>query len=64
MAKITAEQAIQYLHEAKIQMDTITTWEMARLQLQMAGREVGYKPAFRCLVMGITPENSVRWEEN
>lgn len=71
--QITREEAIQFLtmqrdlyEDAKRQVRNETANAaggvdlMLRL-LEQAGDTVGYAPAFRCLVKGLEPEESIRW---
>jgi len=55
------QDAIYTLVEAKEQMDKAKTKGEALDVLRRAGSAVGYAPAMRCLVAGIEPEKSVRW---
>lgn len=63
MEKYTKEEAVQVLAVAKAKMDAATTKDEALEILREAGKEVAYKPAFRCLVMGQTPNESIKWKE-
>lgn len=62
--QLTREEAIQYL---TMQSDLAT--EAARTNnlvdylkiLRETGDKIGYAPAFRCLVKGLEPEDSIRW---
>lgn len=62
MEHYTKEEAVKVLEVCKAKMDEAKTKEEALEILREAGKEVGYKPAFRCLVMGETPEESIRWK--
>ena len=55
------EETVEILGRAKKQMEKAETKEQVLSVLQGAGTMAGYKPVFRCLVMGETPDNSVRW---
>ena len=61
--KLTKEQAIEYLSSARILIDSSASWEQAKARLAEAGGMVGYKPAFRCLILGLSPDKSFRWKE-
>lgn len=63
MANYTKTEAIQILEVAKAKMDEASTKDEALDILREAGQEVAYTPAFRCLVMGVPPDKSVRWQE-
>jgi len=62
--KLTREEAIQKLTK---RLDEFTDAKndgelnLALSMLEYAGDEVGYAPAFRCLVKGLSPEDSIRW---
>ena len=58
----TKQQAIEILGVARAKMDAITTKDEAIALILATGNEVGYTPAFRCLVAGKKPEESVRWK--
>lgn len=64
MERMTREEAIQYLTMAKDMFDDAVeannTHEAVKV-LRNAGEKVGYTPAFRCLVKGMDPEQSIRW---
>ena len=59
--QMTREEAVQYL---TMQRDLIesaeTIAEFSRI-LEETGDKIGYAPAFRCLVKGLDPEQSIRW---
>ena len=63
--KMTREEAIQFLTMQRDRMDdAIAINEPIKVVLailQETGETVGYTPAFRCLVMGLEPEESIRW---
>jgi len=61
MEQYTKEEAVKVLDVCKAKMDIAKTRDEALEILREAGKEVGYKPAFRCLVMGKTPEESIKW---
>ncbi len=64
--RISKQEAIAYLADVQriIKESEQLPWAAQKYRLQAAGKAVGYTPAFRCLVMDLTPEESVRWEEN
>ena len=62
MGKLTKEEGIAILREAKSKLDKATTKDEALGILKEAGGQVGYKPAFRALIAGVEPENSIKWE--
>ena len=65
MEKITREEAVQYLTMAKdMFVDAVESNNVhqAVKVLETAGDKIGYAPAFRCLVKGLEPEESVRWK--
>lgn len=59
--KLTREEAINVLTTKRDMAEDAQTVAEFKLQLELAGNAVGYAPAFRCLVMGMEPEDSVRW---
>ena len=62
--QITREEAVQYLAMAQDMFDDSEKADdvhNAVKVLREAGAKVGSAPAFRCLVMGLEPEQSVRW---
>ena len=61
---ITKEQAIEALYSAKEQLETVTDKAGTIKVLAEAGKAVGYKPAFRALVMGVKPEDAIRWKDS
>jgi len=62
MERYTKDEAVKVLEVCKAKMDEAKTRDEAVEILKEAGKEVGYTPAFRCLVMGKTPEESIRWK--
>ena len=65
--RMTREEAIQYL---TMQQDLandlldnqVVDFKTKYLQLlSETGDKIGYAPAFRCLVKGLGPEESIRW---
>ena len=64
MAKeLTRGEAIQILTMHRDLMEEATTKELAMKILEECGDKVGYTPAFRCLVKGLEPEESIRWRD-
>jgi len=62
MKRYTKAEAVPILEVSKAKMDEAKTRDEALEILKEAGNEVGYTPAFRCLVMGQTPDQSIRWK--
>ena len=58
---ISKEQAIEALYRAKEQLETAADKQAILDVLAEAGKAVGYKPAFRVLVMGVKPEEAIKW---
>jgi len=58
---ISKQDAIYTLAEAKEQMEKASTKAETIDVLQRAGDAVGYKPAFRALVVGVEPDKAVHW---
>ncbi len=66
MPKITKQEAMEALYRAKEQLEMIdddgASAKQATLNiLADAGKTVGYKPAFRALVLGKPPEDAIKW---
>lgn len=61
--KLTRTEAIAKLHRFVFDLEQVTDKYQALQVVREAGVAVGYTPAFRCLVMGQRPEDSVRWKE-
>ena len=60
--KMSREEAIQYLTmQQDLAADCQTKAEFTKI-LAETGDSIGYTPAFRCLVKGLEPEQSIRWE--
>ncbi len=60
--KITREEAVEYLTmQQDLMADAMDDAKKVLNILEQTGDKVGYAPAFRCLVKGIAPEESVRW---
>lgn len=62
MGKLTKDEAVAILKEAKSRLEKATTKDETLGILKEAGGQVGYKPTFRALVAGIEPEKSIKWE--
>lgn len=60
--KLTREEAVQLLTMQRDLMDEAQTKEEVLMILLGTGNRVGYTPAFRCLVVGLEPEASIKWE--
>lgn len=61
MERMTREEAIQFLTMQRDLLDEVTSAAEYKAILLEAGNKVGYTPAFRCLVKGQDPEESIRW---
>lgn len=59
--QMTREEAIQFLTMQRDLADDAKTKLEFRNIMSKAGEAVGYTPAFRCLVNGLSPEDSIRW---
>ena len=62
--RLTREEAVKYLTMAQDMFDDYVkenNTKSAIDELREAGKTVGYTPAFRCLVNGQAPEDSIRW---
>lgn len=55
------EEGIKLLRELKEQLGKTEKTADALGILALAGKSVGYKPAFRALVMGVEPEQAIKW---
>jgi hypothetical protein len=53
-------EGVAILTDAQAELAKANTKDEALAVIRKAGK-VGYKPVFRCLVNGETPENSIRW---
>ena len=63
MERITREEAIQYLTKQRdMAMEAQEVFQFKAI-LQETGETIGYTPAFRCLVKGLEPEESIRWKD-
>lgn len=60
---MTKSEGIAKLEGAKALLAVAVTKEQTIEILALAGKAVGYKPAFRCLVEGNTPKDSIFWKE-
>lgn len=60
MIQLTLAEQITALETSKKLMETATTKEQTLAILSSAGNAVGYKPAFRALVMGKSATESIR----
>lgn len=61
MTSISKEEGIALLKNLKEQLAKIEDVPAAMEVLALAGKSVGYKPAFRALVMGVEPEQAIKW---
>jgi hypothetical protein len=60
--QLSKMEAEAYLASRKQDFDNLADKASAMVVLREAGMTVGYKPAFRVLVMGESPEKAVRWQ--
>ena len=63
---LTREEAIELLGKTQQQIAEIKAGESSEIEqvfqlLSFAGQAVGYKPAFRALIMGQEPGKSIKW---
>uniref|UniRef100_A0A6M3JBT1 Ig-like domain-containing protein n=1 Tax=viral metagenome TaxID=1070528 RepID=A0A6M3JBT1_9ZZZZ len=63
MERMTREEAVQYLTKQRDLADDCQTASDFKAILLETGEAVGYTPAFRCLVKGLEPEQSIRWKD-
>ncbi|MFA7101314.1 MAG: hypothetical protein WC196_06245 [Bacilli bacterium] len=61
MGKITKDEGIKALKDAKAKLAKASTKDETLAVLLEAGQAVGYSPAMRCLVAGKEPEQSIKW---
>ena len=64
MANVTKDEGIQLLGELKKKLAELKETGKVSDALQilaLAGQSVGYKPAFRALVMDVEPEKAIKW---
>ena len=66
--QLTREEAVQFLTMQRDLVDDVVagvgnSGEAAKAFKILAetGDKIGYAPAFRCLVKGLEPEESIRW---
>ena len=62
--RLTREEAIQYLTmQRDLLAEAVATNDTAKVLniIEQTGDLIGYAPAFRCLVKGLEPEESIRW---
>lgn len=63
MERITREEAVQYLTKQRdMAMEAQEVFQFKAILLE-TGETIGYTPAFRCLVKGLEPEESIRWKD-
>lgn len=55
-------EAIDTLYRAKEKLENVSDKDSTLDILREAGKAVGYKPAFRCLIAGATPEDAIKWK--
>ncbi len=58
---MSKEEGIELLMTLKEQLGKTEKVSDALQVLALAGKSVGYKPAFRALVMGVEPEQAIKW---
>ena len=63
--KLSKAEALQYLTMQRDHFEMASTPEtkLALEILKATGETIGYTPAFRCLVKGMEPEQSIKWKE-
>lgn len=60
--QLTREEAVDILTMARdLMADAMDDAKKVLNIIEQAGNRVGYTPAFRCLVKGLEPEESIRW---
>ena len=62
--QLTRKEAVEFLTmQQDLFADAKEANELAKCLeiIEQAGDKVGYAPAFRCLVKGLEPEESIRW---
>ncbi len=60
---MTKAEAVEYLTMQQDLADDAKTKEEHKAILLATGAEIGYAPAFRCLVKGQEPDSSIRWSD-
>jgi len=58
---LTREEAVELLTKTNEQLAKVSGKDETLQLLSLAGKSVGYKPAFRALVMGMEPEKAIKW---
>ncbi len=61
MPKLSRTEGIEALYRAKEELERTDDKRATLNVLADAGSTVGYKPTFRALVMGQTPEVAIKW---
>lgn len=60
--QLTREEAIQFLTmQRDLVADAMDDAKKVLNILEQTGDRIGYAPAFRCLVKGMEPEESIKW---
>lgn len=59
---VTKTEGIELLKKLKEQLGKTTEKAEAIGILTIAGKTVGYAPAFRALVMNVEPEKAIKWQ--
>ena len=54
-------EAVELLYGLKEELEIAETKEETIEILARAGKQVGYKPAFRALIGGKAPEDAIKW---
>lgn len=58
---LSKEEGIELLRQLKEQLGKTEKTKDAIPVIALAGKSVGYKPAFRALIMGVEPEQAIKW---
>ena len=59
--RMSREEAVQFLTKQRDLAEDCESAQDFRKLLEETGDAIGYTPAFRCLVKGLEPEQSIRW---
>lgn len=62
MPKLSRDEAIESLYRSKEVLETVTDKQQTINVISEAGNTVGFKPAFRALIMGKSPEDAIKWK--
>jgi len=55
------KEAVELLEASKEKLELVETKSETLQILAFVGKQIGFKPAFRCLVNGVDPDQSVKW---